>query len=120
MSDYVSVSDANKLRGVRDPNGVLIGSWKMRADILEVLEVLSFAKSDPTAVLQIKASLIPPFITNVAINGVPQLPSDYTISNDVISFKQPPPPASQVTIMTDKNWVVHNGDGRTDKFNVQV
>jgi hypothetical protein len=59
MSDYVSVSDANKLRGVRDPFGVFIGTWKERTDLMEILDVLSFAKHDPTVVLQIKESLKP-------------------------------------------------------------
>lgn len=39
-SHYVYVADTVYLRGVRDPHGVFIGSWRDRVDILEILELL--------------------------------------------------------------------------------
>lgn len=39
-SQYVYVDDANKLRGVKDPRGVFIGTWRERWDIREVVETL--------------------------------------------------------------------------------
>ena len=40
ISDYVIVTDSNKLRGVKDPHGVFIGTWKDRVDIKVIVEIL--------------------------------------------------------------------------------
>lgn len=39
-SDYVVVSDASRVRGVSDPRGVFIGTWRDRVDIKDVVEAL--------------------------------------------------------------------------------
>lgn len=39
-SDYVIVNDPIKVRGVRDPQGVFIGTWKDRIDIEEIVDNL--------------------------------------------------------------------------------
>lgn len=40
LSHYVYVHDAKQLRGVSNPHGVFIGTWKERWDIREVVETL--------------------------------------------------------------------------------
>jgi hypothetical protein len=43
MSDYVYVSTADVLRGVRDPHGVFVGNWLGRPDIKKIVEALMIA-----------------------------------------------------------------------------
>jgi len=40
MSDYIIVTNPDQLRGMRDPNGIFIGTWKERPDIFEILNML--------------------------------------------------------------------------------
>lgn len=40
MSDYSIVYNADQLRGIRDPKGVFVGTWRNRKDIFEVLNML--------------------------------------------------------------------------------
>ena len=40
MSDYVVVTDANRLRGISNPHGVFVGTWKDRVDIKDIVETL--------------------------------------------------------------------------------
>lgn len=40
LSDYVSVSNINKLRGLGEPHGVFCGTWYERTDIREILTIL--------------------------------------------------------------------------------
>lgn len=42
-SDYVIVNDSMKLRGVRDPRGVFVGTWRERPDVVEILDALLIA-----------------------------------------------------------------------------
>jgi hypothetical protein len=39
-SDYVIVSEVNKLRGIQDPHGVFVGTWKQRVDLLQIMNTL--------------------------------------------------------------------------------
>lgn len=39
-SDYVIVNDPLKLRGIQDPKGVFVGTWRDRSDIEEVVDNL--------------------------------------------------------------------------------
>jgi hypothetical protein len=39
-SEYVFVDDASRLKGIKDPRGVFIGTWRDRWDIREVVETL--------------------------------------------------------------------------------
>ena len=40
ISNYVYVDSPNKLRGLNDPHGVFIGTWRSRNDIKEIVETL--------------------------------------------------------------------------------
>ena len=50
-SEYVYVDDATRIRGIRDPHGVFIGTWKERWDIQEVVETLMIQSSNANAAL---------------------------------------------------------------------
>lgn len=39
-SDYSIVHNPDQIRGMRDPNGVFVGTWKQRTDIFEILNML--------------------------------------------------------------------------------
>lgn len=47
MSDYIIVSNPDQLRGMRDPTGIFIGTWKQREDIFELLNMLLVQMTDP-------------------------------------------------------------------------
>jgi len=47
LSDYVFVSDATTLKGIRNPHGKFIGSYKTRPDLLEIVEVIAMCNDDP-------------------------------------------------------------------------
>ena len=40
MSDYIIVHSPDQLRGMRDPKGIFIGTWRNRKDIFEILNML--------------------------------------------------------------------------------
>jgi hypothetical protein len=40
IGDYVYVDSPNRLRGLANPSGVFIGTWRDRPDILEIVECL--------------------------------------------------------------------------------
>ena len=40
MSEYAYVTGVDTLRGIRNPHGVFIGSWKERLDIFQIVEAL--------------------------------------------------------------------------------
>jgi hypothetical protein len=40
MSDYLIVHHPDQLRGMRDPTGIFVGTWKQRPDIFELLNML--------------------------------------------------------------------------------
>ena len=40
ISNYVYVDSPNRLRGLNDPHGVFIGTWRSRSDIKEIVENL--------------------------------------------------------------------------------
>jgi hypothetical protein len=61
INDFVNVSSCNVLRGVTDPHGVFIGTWRNRLDITEVLNTLSLYQHAPNAALdKIRSEFIPP------------------------------------------------------------
>ena len=41
LSDYITVSGPEQLKGYSDPHGVFIGNWYERSDIREILTILS-------------------------------------------------------------------------------
>jgi hypothetical protein len=48
MSDYIIVHNAEHLRGMRDPKGIFIGTWRNRKDIFEILNMLLVQMTDQT------------------------------------------------------------------------
>jgi hypothetical protein len=40
ISEYTYVTGVDTLRGIRNPHGVFIGSWKERMDIFQIVEAL--------------------------------------------------------------------------------
>lgn len=40
MSEYLIIDSPTKLRGMIDPHGVFVGTWKQRADINDIIDVL--------------------------------------------------------------------------------
>lgn len=46
-SEYVIVDSVYKIRGVSDPHGVFVGSWKLRDDILSIIRDL-ISRTDDT------------------------------------------------------------------------
>ena len=47
MSDYIIVTNPDQLRGMRDPTGIFVGTWRERADIFELLNMLLVQMTDP-------------------------------------------------------------------------
>jgi hypothetical protein len=48
MSNYIIVHSPDHLRGMRDPKGIFIGTWKQREDILEILSTLLVNMTEPS------------------------------------------------------------------------
>ena len=48
MLDYIIVSNPDQLRGMRDPTGIFIGTWKQRPDIFELLNRLLVNMIEPS------------------------------------------------------------------------
>jgi hypothetical protein len=48
MSDYIIVHHPDQLRGMRDPSGIFIGTWKQRKDIFELLNMLLVNMIEPS------------------------------------------------------------------------
>jgi hypothetical protein len=48
MSDYIIVTNPDQLRGMRDPAGIFVGTWKQRPDIFELLNMLLVNMIEPS------------------------------------------------------------------------
>jgi hypothetical protein len=48
MSDYLIVHHPDQLRGMRDPKGIFVGTWKERPDIFELLNMLLVNMIEPS------------------------------------------------------------------------
>jgi hypothetical protein len=48
MSDYIIVTNPDQLRGMRDPSGIFIGTWKELPDIFEILNMLLVNMIEPS------------------------------------------------------------------------
>jgi len=44
---HTVVHNADQLRGMRNPNGIFIGTWRSRKDIFEILNMLLVQMTDP-------------------------------------------------------------------------
>ena len=51
VDDYTYVRDVNVLRGILNPKGVFIGSWKERKDIKDIVQQLMVSQSHVNPVL---------------------------------------------------------------------
>jgi hypothetical protein len=51
MPNYLAVTNVIHLKGIRNPKGVLIGTWRERPDIVEILETLMLASDVPNKAL---------------------------------------------------------------------
>ena len=47
MSDYIMVHSPDQLRGMRNLNGIFVGTWRERKDIFEILNALLVQMTDP-------------------------------------------------------------------------
>ena len=47
-SDYIVVHNQDQLRGMRDPKGVFVGTWRERKDIFEILNMLLVIMTIPS------------------------------------------------------------------------
>jgi hypothetical protein len=47
-SDYITVKNPDQLRGMRNPNGIFVGTWREREDIFEILNMLLVIMTDST------------------------------------------------------------------------
>ena len=45
---HTIVHNADQLRGMRDPSGVFVGTWRERADIFEILNMLLVNMTEPS------------------------------------------------------------------------
>jgi len=52
LSEYIIVSNANQLRGIQDPHGVFVGTWREREDIEEIITVLLMQSRSTNNALQ--------------------------------------------------------------------
>jgi hypothetical protein len=48
MLDYIIVSNPDQLRGMRDPTGIFVETWKQRPDIFELLNRLLVNMIEPS------------------------------------------------------------------------
>ena len=48
MSDYIIVTNPDQLRGMGDPSGIFIGTWRERPDIFEILNMLLVNMIEPS------------------------------------------------------------------------
>lgn len=56
-SDYVIVDSVYRLRGVSEPHGVFIGTWKLRDDILTIVQELRIHSMHNPALAKIHTEL---------------------------------------------------------------
>jgi len=48
LSEYTIVHRADQLRGLRNPDGVFIGTWRERRDLVEIVDGLAIIMTEPT------------------------------------------------------------------------
>ncbi len=57
IGDYVYLDKVNRLRGVSNPHGVFIGTWRDRPDILDIVFELIMHSTDSTRLREIHDEL---------------------------------------------------------------
>ena len=70
-SDYVVVTGADRLRGIQDPHGVFVGTWRDRTDIFDVVQALMMQQTHPSpSLIGIYKTLRPtPKVNPTHLNG---------------------------------------------------
>jgi hypothetical protein len=122
VDDYTYVRDVNTLRGILNPKGVFIGSWKDRKDIGDIVQQLVVTQSHVNPVLikilkQLKLKKLP---LVVHIDGVIQAENtDYVSDGSFVTFNQAPPAASTVTITTAANTTTYSANGSIVSFAIK-
>ena len=48
QSEYIVVHNPDQIKGMRDPHGVFIATWRERKDIFEILNMLLVTMREPT------------------------------------------------------------------------
>jgi hypothetical protein len=48
LSEYTIIHRADQLRGLRNPDGVFIGTWQERRDLAEIVDGLAIIMTEPT------------------------------------------------------------------------
>lgn len=112
MSHFVRVGEANQLRGLKNPHGVLYGTWQKHPNIVEIISQLILTMdydSEPSKRLSDILVRLQEEKLHVVLNGVTLKENrDYTLANNVITFDQKPS-ANDVLIVTDlKTMTVKN------------
>ena len=51
IMSYVCVFSADQLRGIRNPHGVFVGTWRNRPNIMDIMEALMIASTHPSPAL---------------------------------------------------------------------
>ncbi len=51
IGDYVYVDSINRIKGISNPHGVFIGTWKDRPDIIDIVETLMIQSTSPNSSL---------------------------------------------------------------------
>jgi hypothetical protein len=52
LSDYIIVTNPEHLRGIRNPHGVFVGTWRERDDIREIIQTLYYQSNIENPALQ--------------------------------------------------------------------
>jgi hypothetical protein len=118
VDDYSYVRDVMTLKGISNPRGVFIGTWKERKDILEIVQTLMMNSINPNPVVGKIWKELKKRTALVFVNGVLQSESnDYVINDDdSISFKQAPQPLAQINIQNEFQIITHVGNGSLVRF----
>ena len=48
LSEYTIVHRPDQLRGLRNPDGIFIGTWSERKDLVEIIDGLAIIMTEPT------------------------------------------------------------------------
>lgn len=63
LSDYISVKHVDQIRGMRDPTGIFVGTWRERPDIFELLNMMLVIMTPENAAHKIIMDLLVEHIT---------------------------------------------------------
>jgi hypothetical protein len=130
-NNYHYVSTADSLRGVSNPHGLFVGTWKQRNDIVDVVQRLLIASHAFNPKLRKILDEVQRFGLKdvlITLNGCLLSPTDATINmhltNDrtvVIGFNTPPEFGSQIEVKTIKgNTTRYLTNGTDTHFSLPI